>query len=39
MNYHQLYIESIKKIVSIYRSKFFNHALLVNTMGYLTGFG
>lgn len=39
LNYHKLYIESVKKLVAIFKSRYFNHALLVNTMGYLTGFG
>lgn len=32
-------MESVKKIIEIFRAKYFTHVLLVNTMGYLTGFG
>ena len=39
LNYYKLYVESVRKLVQTFRAKYFNHVLLVNTMGYLTGFG
>lgn len=39
LNYTQLYLESIDRLVRLHREKYFGSALVVNTMGYLMGLG
>jgi hypothetical protein len=39
LNYTQLYLSSIDKLVRYHRENYFGSALVINTMGYLTGLG